>query len=351
MLAWGEEPVLVEAVKAVLASRHVRVDLVLVDNGCTTHAVDRVRNEPGVTVVTPGTNTGFAAGCNLGVRHARGRLVAFVNGDAVVEPDALARLATVLEDQSVGMASASLRLYDQPDVMNSAGNPVHFSGLSWAGALGEPANNHTAIQDIAAATGAAVAVRQDRFHALGGFYEPMFAYCEDTELSLRCWQRGWRVVFVPDAVVRHRYEFSRNDQKNFWLERNRLILVGTLYERRTLLLLLPVLLVLEAAVSLVALRQGWFRQKSAGWWWLWRHRRLVGQRRREVQAARRVPDRDLAALLTGDFAPGDATGLAAPWPLRLASRAYWALAQRLLGAGRLPRVPADPGQTREPLPR
>lgn len=352
VLAYGAEPVLDECVRAVLASVDVDVDVVLVDNGCTTDAVDRLRDSPRVTVLTPGTNTGFAGGCNLGARRATGEVLAFVNGDAVVRPTALRALSDALADDEVGLASGSLRLHDQPEVMNSAGNPVHYSGLSWAGGLGEPASAHAEPGDVTSATGAATAVRADRFAELGGFAEEMFAYCEDTELSLRCWQRGWRVRYVPDAVVLHRYEFSRNPRKSYLLERNRLFLVATLYERRTIAVLLPVLLALEVAVSLVALKQGWFRQKAAGWWWLWRHRDVVEARRRAVQAARRVPDRDLAHLLTGDFAPGESTGLAAPLPLRAASRAYWALARRMIDAGRVPSAPAAPvitrGQTREP---
>jgi GT2 family glycosyltransferase len=348
VLAYGDEPVLGECVQAILASTDVDVDVVLVDNGCTTDAVERQRETAGVTVVSPGTNTGFAGGCNLGARHAHGAVLAFVNGDAVVRPDALGALVAALDDDAVGLASASLRLYEQPELMNSAGNPMHFSGLSWAGGLGEPATAYAVARDVPLATGAATAVRADRFAELGGFAEEMFAYCEDAELSLRTWQHGWRVRYVPDAVVLHRYEFSRNPTKNFLLERNRLFLVGTLYERRTLAVLMPVLLALEVAVSLVALRQGWFRQKSAGWWWLWRHRDVVAARRRWVQASRRVPDRDLVGLLTGDFAPGDSTGLVAPPPLRAASRGYWAVARRLLAGGRLPRVPADHPATMEP---
>jgi GT2 family glycosyltransferase len=330
VLAYGAEPVLGECVHALLASTGVQVDVVLVDNGCTTDAVERLSDVPGVTVVTPGTNTGFAGGCNLGARHARSPVLAFVNGDAVVRPGALHALADTLEDDEVGLASSSLRLYDEPEVMNSAGNPVHFAGLSWAGGLGDPASEHAAPQDIASATGAATAVRADRFAALGGFCEPMFAYCEDAELSLRTWQRGWRVRYVPEAVVLHRYEFSRNSLKSYLLERNRLYLLATLYERRTLLVLLPVLVALDAAVALVALRQGWFREKARGWWWLWRHRSEVAARRREVQQARRMPDRQVLRLLTGDFAPGESTGLAAPAPLRAASRGYWAVARRVL---------------------
>ncbi len=332
VLAYGAEPVLGECVHAILGSTGVAVDVVLVDNGCTTDAVDRLRDVAGVTVLTPGTNTGFAGGCNLGARHTDAPVLAFVNGDAVVRPGALSALAAAVADDDVGLASGSLRLYDQPEVMNSAGNPVHFSGLSWAGGLGEPATAHATAADVASATGAALVVRADRFGALGGFCEPMFAYCEDAELSLRTWQRGWRVRYVPDAVVLHRYEFSRNPLKSYLLERNRLYLLATLYERRTLAVLMPVLLALEAAVTLVALRQGWFREKARGWAWLWRHRADVAARRRDVQASRTVADRAVLRHLTGDFAPGESTGLAAPGPLRAASRGYWAVARKVLGA-------------------
>lgn len=330
MLAWGDEPVLGEAVEAVLASVGVTVEVVLVDNGCTTDAVERLRGRAGVVVVDPGRNTGFAGGCNLGARHARSEILAFINGDAVVDREALAHLAAAVGDDSVGLASASLRLYDEPDRMNSAGNPVHYTGLSWAGGLDEPAAQHAEQKEIASATGAATAVRADRFAELGGFCEPMFAYCEDSELSLRTWQRGWRVVYVPDAVVLHRYEFSRNDHKFYLLERNRLFLVATLFERRTLALVAPALLGLELAILLVALKQGWWREKVAGWRWLWQHRATVRTRRAEVQAARRRSDRQLAHLITGDFAAGESTGFTAPGPLRAGSRLYWAVVSRML---------------------
>ncbi len=328
ILAWGDEPVLEESVVSVLSSDGVDVDVVLVDNGCTSDAVSRLRGRSGVTVLTPETNLGFAGGCNHGAHQARGEYLAFVNGDAVVKPDALRRLVAGL-GQDVGLTTASLRLYDDEDTMNSAGNPVHYLGLSWAGGLGEPASRYAAPADVASATGAATVCRKDRFVELGGFCEPMFAYCEDTELSLRCWQRGWRVVFVPDAVVLHRYEFSRNTNKLYLLERNRLFVILTLYSPRMLAVVLGPLVALELAMLALALKQGWARSKVAGWWWLVRNAGLVRARRREVRAQQSVPDSRLAAILTGDFDPG-VEGLAAPAPLRKVSAAYWRVARRAL---------------------
>src|SRR6188472_3673112 len=97
VLAYGDEPVLQECVGAILASTDVDVDVVLVDNGCTSDAVDQLHQTAGVTVVSPGTNTGFAGGCNLGARHAAGEVLAFINGDAVVRPAALRALADTLD--------------------------------------------------------------------------------------------------------------------------------------------------------------------------------------------------------------------------------------------------------------
>jgi GT2 family glycosyltransferase len=333
ILAWGDEPVLEESVRAVLASEDVRPDVVLVDNGCTSEAVEILSSVAGVTVVRPGRNLGFAAGCNLGAAQAAGEFVAFVNGDAVVRSDALGALVAGLggPDSDVGLTTASLRLYDDPETLNSAGNPVHYLGLSWAGGLGVPADAYehgrSGPEDVASTTGAATAVRADRFAALGGFCEPMFAYCEDTDLSLRCWQRGWRVVLVPDAVVLHRYEFSRNPQKLYLLERNRLLMLLTVYSGRLLAAVLVPLVAMELAMLAMAVKDGWAGRKMAGWWWLLRNAGLVRRRRRDVQAARTVPDTQLVRLLTGDVTPG-VEGLSVPTMLRRVSVAYWALARR-----------------------
>ena len=332
VLAYGDEPLLGRCVRSVLASADVDVDVVVVDNGCTSTDLETLRVLPRVRVLTPGRNLGFAGGCNLGAEQSDAGFVGFVNGDAVVQPTALALLAAEASRPDVGLASASLRLLDAPEELNSVGNPVHYLGLSWAGALGEPASAHPVSTDVTSVTGAAVVARREVFQRLGGFCELMFAYCEDVELSLRAWQLGLRCRYVADAVVLHRYEFSRNPRKMYLLERNRILLLLTLFERRTLLLLGPAALGLELAMLAVSLRQGWARQKVAGWWWLARHVPDIRRRRDIVQRSRSRGDGFIAPLLTGDFHPGAQTGIAAPLLVRAGSRAYWRAVRRLLGS-------------------
>lgn len=328
MLAFGPEPVLLEAIDAVLASTGVQVRLVLVDNGCTRPDLDELVQQRGVHLVRPQRNLGFAGGVDLGAGEVHEDFLALVNSDAVVAPDALARLISVCGDPAVGIASGSIRLASDPDTMNSAGNPVHVLGLSWAGGLGEPASRHAAPATIASASGAALALRREVWQELGGFPPEFFAYQEDLELSWRCWQSGRTVRYVPDAVVLHHYEFSRNPLKMYLLERNRLLVVLTCYGGRTIALLAPALLAFEVAIFAVAVAQGWGRRKAGGWAWLLRHPGWVISRRRDVQQARRVPDADLVDLWTDRF---DAVAMPLPVfarPLDLAMARWWRSVRR-----------------------
>jgi len=339
VLAFGEEPLLQRCVHALLGSRGVDVRVVVVDNG-SRGAVDAVRDLPRVEVLTPGTNLGFAGGCNLGASALpadRDTLV-LVNSDAVVRPDALAALHETLTDPTVGIATGSLRLMAQPETVNSVGNPVHFSGISWAGGLGEHADQHAVAGPVTSASGAILGTRVETWRELGGFWEPMFAYCEDLELSLRSWQRGGSVVYVPTAVAEHDYRFHRNATKMYLVERNRLAVLATLYEWRTLVVLGPALVALELALLALSVRQGWWRDKLRGYGWLVRHAGDIRRRRRWVAGQRTVRDRDLLGLFTDRIEPGEQSGMSAPALLNSLSAAYWHSARRLLG--RAPRVEA-----------
>jgi GT2 family glycosyltransferase len=328
--AYGDDPWLELSVASVMGSTAVETDAVVVDNGADPATIGRLAETAGVTVVRPGTNLGFAGGCNAGAAVATGELIAFLNQDAVLQPGALAALAGVARRPDVGIATASIRLAENPDTVNSAGNPLHFLGFSWAGGCGDPASSHSEVRDVPGASGTGMALRREVWTALGGFAEEYFAYLEDTELSLRCWQRGLRVVYVPGACVVHRYEFSRNPAKWYLLERNRLILVLTVFERRTLAVMAPALVGVEAGMLAVSLRAGWGREKIRGWTWVVAHRRWIRQRRRELQSVRVASDRELAPHLSGRF---DAANLDLPsWvgPLDAVLAFYWWSARRML---------------------
>lgn len=330
VLAYGKEEFLIDAVRAVLDSRGVDLDVIVVDNGCTSDAVEKIKGLPGVRVLLPTENTGYSGGCRLGAAEATGDFLAFVNSDAVVTPDALHRLVEVAAEPDVGLAMGSIRLAENSDLINTAGNPLHYSGLSWAGGCGEPADRYATRRSVPVGSGCCFVISRDRWRELDGFAAEYFAYHEDTELSIRLWQRGLRVEYVPDAVVVHHYEFSRNALKAYLLERNRLVLVLTAYQARTLVLLAPMLLLTEVSTLAAAVTGGWLRPKLRGWAWLWKHRGFVRERRRRLQSERTVPDRVLAGILTARFTPSNVPIPPGTALFNVVSSGYWAVARRLI---------------------
>jgi GT2 family glycosyltransferase len=304
--------------------------VIVVDNGAGGAEIKAVERLERVELVSPGRNLGYAAGSNLGAEKATGDVLVFLNPDTVARPGALSKLAGVLDDPKIGAAMPRLLLLEEPELLNSDGNVLHFTGLAWVGGHGRPAGRLTEPRDIAYASGAALAIRAELFREVSGFTEELFLYHEDVELGWRVRMRGMRVVVAPGADMLHDYEFSRNPRKHYFLERNRLVFVVTSYSSRLLALVAPVLVALELAVAVRALREGWLRQKFAGWAWCFRHVDWIRRHRRETQALRRTSDRELAPMLTPVIDPGMMdvpTLVAAMNPLM---RLYWSLARRLL---------------------
>ncbi len=320
VLAHGPEPHLVECVQA--ACQQVS-EVVVVDNDAAPGPVAAVSVLPDVMVLRPGRNLGYAGGCNFAAGHSAGDVLVFLNSDAVPAAGSVAALCDRLRDPRVGLACASIRLADQLDLVNSAGNPVHFLMFSWAGAFGQPASRHALPSQVASVSGVMFAVRRDVWDELGGFDPAYFAYCEDTYLSLRAWQAGYWVIHEPAAVAAHHYEVARNPRKRYLLERNRLINLLVLPEARTCAVVAPAALLVEAGVLLAAVRQGWAGDKVAGWRWLIANGGLLRRRRAEVQRTRRVADREMSLLMRGPLDPPKELAMAVPDLVSRALARYW----------------------------
>jgi GT2 family glycosyltransferase len=329
IVAYRAGPALLRCLDS-LSGQEGLIETIVVDNGGGGSEIERAREIEGVRLVEPAENVGFAAGCNLGASEARGDVLVFLNPDTVVADRALAQLELAVDDPSVGIAMARLRLLEEPDKLNSSGVEMHVTGIGWAGGFGEPADSLTERREVPAPSGTAMAVRADTFRRLGGFAEELFMYIEDLELGWRARIAGYRVIVEPAADVFHEYEYGRNPRKNYFLERNRLVFVLSAYSSRLLLLAGPLLVATELGMLALALKEGWLRDKVAGWGWLARNAGTVGRRRRSTQALRKVRDRDLAGWLTPVFDP---KMIPVPGLLKAANplvERYWSGVRRLL---------------------
>jgi len=326
VLGYGDEPWLVQCLDAILADSSV--ECVLVDNGIAGEVRDAIVVNDRLRVVTPTDNLGYAGGCNEGARQASGDVLVFINSDAVVAPGAIDILVEALADPSVGLVTGSIRLGDRPELINAVGNPMHYLGYTWAGGIGDDAHDHLVGGEVTCISGATFAVTAQFWAELGGFDPTYFAYGEDVDLSIRTWQSGRSVRYVPEAVSYHYYEFSRNPRKWFLVERGRLINVFTLYEPRTLRYVLPMLAAVEIGSLLPATTQGWGKEKVAAWQWAWQNRDYLRRRSQQVQRSRQLSDAQIVPRLVSRIDLPAEFGQSIPEVANTVLDRYWTWAKK-----------------------
>lgn len=280
---------------ASIYSTQPEVEVVLVDNASTDGAVDHVEEKfPEINVIRSARNAGFGAGNNLGVAHTQRDFVVFLNPDTAVTSGWLETLVRPLaEDPTVGLVTPKVLRRDQPDLINVAGLKVHLSSISMCRGLDLPGGALDEVAEVAAISGVAFATRREVYEAIGGFDEDFFLYLEDVDLSLRMWMGGYRCLYVPDPVVLHDYDQVEVDtRKTFWVERGRYLMLLKSFSWRTLLALLPTLLLAEV------ITWGWLLwrnpkavvQKLRAYGWVLAHWGQIIEKRRRVQTRRARPD-------------------------------------------------------------
>ena len=321
ILAHGEEPLLADSIAAVLDSRDVDLELILVNNEA--RLPESVEADSRVRVLSPGSNTGFAGGCNLAADSATHENLVFVNSDLIVRSEAIARLTRRLENHEVGLSTGAVLLPGEPALVNSIGNPIHFLMFSWAGDFGEPFTEHNHEEQVAGICGGFFACRRDTWDRLGGFDNVYFAYAEDVDLSLRTWQSNLKVEFEPRAQGVHHYQFTKNNHKWYLLERNRLMNFFTIYDLRSTLLLLPMFFPVECGVLFAAWRGGWATEKIESWRWLWRNRSHLRERRSRVNRTKDPRSAQWTDVLSGEMNIPAEFGLRVPRVASWVLNRYW----------------------------
>jgi GT2 family glycosyltransferase len=111
--------------------------------------------------------------------------------------------------------------------LDSAGMLLAPDGSSKQRGHGEPPQQFAQCTKALLPSGSAALYRRRMLEEIGLFDESFFLYCEDTDLGLRARWAGWECVYVPGAIVEHRYSHSAgraSPLKAYYVERNRLYL-------------------------------------------------------------------------------------------------------------------------------
>ena len=284
-----------------VSQRGVSVETWLVDNASTDGSREvGARFSDAVSVLALPENVGFAGAMNAGIAKSSGRYVLALNPDCRLEPDFASVLVRRLDSPDaadVGSASGRLLRADgealaPTGILDSTGILFTASGRHFDRGSGEPAQGSYLVEeDVFGASGAAGFYRRSALESAristGYFDADFFLYREDADLAWRLRCLGWRCLYVPSAVAWHRRRNLPERRRqmtalaNMHSVKNRFLLrVNNQTPRELVRTLFPTLardlVVLAACLSVE-------RTSLPAFSWLWRNRRRLWAKRREIQ--------------------------------------------------------------------
>lgn len=261
-------------------------------------------HHPQVRLVASDRNRGPAPTRNAGIRAATSDYVLLLDNDGHPFPDAVEPLVRALRDDP-GLAGVMPRviLRGDPPLVHCDGSRTHITGQMWL------LNGHvpvaaapTASEPIASLMGTAMMFRRDAALAIGGFEEDYFFYYEDHDFGTRLRILQGRLRSVPTARIDHltgtaglsfRVGRSYPMRRAFLTAKNRWLFMIRTLRRRTVLLLLPVLVLHEVAQFAFSLMRGWGEAWFQGFAWNVAHLGRTLRKRERIQQARIATDADI----------------------------------------------------------
>jgi GT2 family glycosyltransferase len=286
---------LTQCVRSLLNSTYPKKEVIIVDNASNDDSVRRIEalwSE--ITVLKNPVNLGFARAGNIGIFHSKGELVTIINPDTVVERDWLQQLMDATQRYpGAAFFQPKILLMDNPRLLNSAGNMIHIAGFGLCRGIGRlDSEQFQKETEVCYTSGACTLARRKTLDKIGPMEDLFFAYGEDKDWGWRALMMGWRSIYIPTAIVLHKWSPTLADTsaKFYLLEFERVLSIWKNYSTRTVILLMPTLLLVEVSVLLYAILRGWLIEKIRSYADLLRLRRIVAERRRIVQERRVVPD-------------------------------------------------------------
>jgi GT2 family glycosyltransferase len=302
---YNGEQYLRQCLGSVFAGMEKLEEIILVDNGSEDTSLEIVRRDfPTVKVIQMGKNLGPAAARNAGFRTASCDRILFIDNDVSLAPECPDMLIEALNENPRAAAAMPRVFYEgNKKIIQYDGADSHFLGLMTlrnANGLADLATNDT--EKIGSLITACFVVDRRKWSESETFDESFFFNYEDHDFGLRTRMMGNEILAVPSACAYHREgtkglslregaDYPR--KRVIYLIRNRWQLIAKNYEFKTLVLLSPIFLAYEIFQFAGVIKKGWLREWFKAVLWIILHAVEILQKRRSVQSARRIRDREV----------------------------------------------------------
>ena len=198
-------------------------EIIVVDDASSDQTMEALQSIRGITVVRNFTNVGYLTSTNRGAAAASetSKYLVLLNNDTEPVDGWLDNLyRTIEKDETIGIVGSAL-IYPN-GVLQEAGSQIFAGGNAWnLGRGGNPLNRlFSFTREVDYCSAASVIIRKSFWVEVDGFdtrYVP--AYCEDSDLALTAWSKGYKVIYEPKSWVIHHEGLSHGKSTDSGLKK------------------------------------------------------------------------------------------------------------------------------------
>ena len=205
---WNGRHLLPDCLGSLAKISYKNTEIFFVDNASKDESVSYVKKYyPRIKIILNSKNLGYAEGNEVGFKNSKGEAILILNTDTIVEKNLLDALGDTLYSASdIGAVQPKIVMYPQTNLIDSIGSFFLMNGdLYHYGREKDPRlSMYNKEMDIFSAKGACILLRREMLEKTGLFDKDYFAYFEDTDLSMRIWLSGYRIVYTPKTTVYHK---------------------------------------------------------------------------------------------------------------------------------------------------
>ncbi|MEF9438258.1 MAG: glycosyltransferase family 2 protein [Candidatus Mariimomonas ferrooxydans] len=185
------------------------MEIIVVDNASEDGSVQYVKDLfSDVRVISLSENLGYASAGNEGLRRSNGRYIALLNNDVELDRHWLENLFVAMEaNPEAGIGASKILVYGA-NMIDSAGDGYATSLKGFKRGEGKSAEEYNIQEYIFGACAGAALYRRTMLDKIGFMDDDFFLIHEDTDLNFRAQLNGWRVLYVPTAIVHHKVRSS-----------------------------------------------------------------------------------------------------------------------------------------------
>jgi len=213
---------------ASLQQSAVPVSIVVVDNTPNDPELEEALSPySDVQLIRAPENLGFGRGNNLGIEWALSNtnceFIFILNNDATVESGCIEQLQNEMDKRSdVGLVTGRVVLMENPKILWYGGGDIDWK--KGGGRVPGIFKSSESVQALTArevdfASGCAMMIRRQVLNVVGGFDPAFFMYDEDVDLSIRIRKAGYKIYYLPHALVLHVLQGSQRDKEKKFVQK------------------------------------------------------------------------------------------------------------------------------------